>query len=140
MGPNEKILREIYERYGAGDSEYLFTRLADDIVWKSPGNPEKIATAGTRRGAKGVREFLEKLRPDWDLQEHNVIEIIAQGDTHFALRVAVVGVHRRTKRRVAFDKADLVTMANGSFTGYEEFFDTAPLERAAGHDPGQRLA
>ena len=137
MGPNETVLREIYERYGAGDAEYMFKKFADNIVWKSPGNPEYIATAGVRRGAQGVREFLAKLRPEWELQRHEVLEVIAQEDTHFALRIAVVGVHRRTHGRVQFDKVDLVTMANGKFVAYEEFFDTAPLERAAGHDPSE---
>jgi len=133
IGPNETVLREIYDRYAKGDADYLFSKLSNDIVWKSSGNPDVLPTAGVRRGHAGVREFFAKLQPDWDIQKHDMLEVIAQGDSRFAVRVAVAGIHRRTKGRAQFEKVDLVTMKDGKCISYEEVLDTATLERAAGH-------
>jgi ketosteroid isomerase-like protein len=138
MGPNETILRELYKRYSAGDVDHLFTKLSDDIVWKSAGNSQVLSTAGVRRGTAALRDHLTNLRSEWDIQKHDVLEVIAQSDTRFALRIGVVGVHARTKGRVELEKVDLVTMKDGKVSAYEEIFDTAMLERAAGHGPAER--
>jgi ketosteroid isomerase-like protein len=138
MGPNEAILRELYERYGGGDVEHLFTKLSDDVVWKSAGNPQILSTAGVRRGTAALRDHLATLRAEWEIQKHDVLEIIAQSDTRFALRIGVAAVHNRTKGRVELEKVDLVSMKDGRVAAYEEIFDTAMLERAAGHGPSER--
>lgn len=129
MGPNEKALREAYARYNDGEVNYAM--MADDIVWKSSGDRTRIASAGEWRGPNGVRDYFTALRHNWTVREHNVLEIIAQDDSRFAIRVAVDAQHNISGARVRLEKVDWVTMANGKCTSYSETLDTAPLEHAS---------
>jgi ketosteroid isomerase-like protein len=129
MGPNERVLRDAYARYS--DGEINFGIMADDITWNSSGDRSRIATAGEWRGPDGVRDFFAALRQNWKIREHNVLDVVAQADSRFAIRVAVDAQHSTTGARVRFEKVDWVTMANGKCTSYRETLDTAPLERAA---------
>lgn len=135
MGPNEAILRRAYDRFSEGDAEYIYEVFADDIVWKSAGNPEVLPFAGEWRGKDGVRDYFVKSRADWDIPVHKPIEFIVHDDHRFAVRVEVEAVNKRTGGRIKLEKLDLLTMENGKCTAYAELFDTAIVERAAGHGP-----
>ena len=130
MGPNEKILRDAYARYS--DGEVNFDLMADDVTWKSSGDRKHIASAGEWHGRDGVRNYFAALRQNWTIREHNIVEIIAQDDRRFAIRVAVDAQHNAGGARVRLEKIDLVTMANGKCTSYSETLDTSLLERAMG--------
>src|SRR5262249_1530705 len=132
MGPNEKILRDAYARFADGDMPYLYSVLADDVIWTSTGDRNVMPLAGEGRGHAGVRDYFKTSRGHWDVPEHKAIEYFANGDTRFAVRVSVEAINLRTKARVRFNKVDLVTMANGKLTTYEELFDTEPLIKASG--------
>ncbi len=129
MGPNEKVLRDAYDRYSAGEINYDL--LAADIVWRSSGDRTRIASAGEWRGQAGVRDYFTALRNNWAIREHNVVDVIAQDDSRFAIRVAVHATHKQTHKTVVLEKVDLVTMKNGKCIAYAETLDTAPLERAS---------
>jgi ketosteroid isomerase-like protein len=136
MGNNEAVLREIYRRFSAGDAEYLYSVLSDDVVWSSSGNRDVIAFAGEWHGVSGVRDCLTTSRRDWDVQKHEPLEFFSAGnDRRFAVRVAIEAVNYRTKGRVRLEKVDLVTMENGKCTNYAEIFDSALAERAVGVGP-----
>jgi ketosteroid isomerase-like protein len=138
MGPNETVLREVYKRFSAGDSEYLYSILADDVVWRSSGNPAVLPFAGERHGKEGVREYFKTSRADWDVQRHEPVEFLSAGDDkRFAVRVAIDAVNRITNGRVRMEKVDLITMQDRKCTSYVEVFDSALTERAAGHSPGE---
>lgn len=137
MGPNETILRRAYDRYSGGDTQYLYEILSNDVVWKSSGNPQVLAFAGEQSGKDGVREYFAKMSGEWNLQKHVPVEFIAQDDRRFAVRVAIEAVNKRTGGQVKLEKIDLVTMADGKCTAYAELFDTALVERAAGHGPNE---
>jgi len=139
MANNEAILREVYRRFSAGDAEYLYTTLSDNVVWSSSGNRDIIPFAGEWRGVSGVREFLTTSRRDWDVQKHEPLEFFSAGnDTRFAVRVAIEAVNLQTKGRVRLEKVDLVTMEGGKVTSYSEIFDSALTERAVGVGPFER--
>ena len=130
MGPNEKILREVYARYIEGNLDKVLALMADDVVMKSVGAPNRIDHAGEWHGLEGVRGFIAAIAEHWTFEKIEMLEMIAQNDTRFVVRTAVTGVSTRTGARVNVERVDFVTMANGKCKSYEETFDTSPLERA----------
>lgn len=130
MGPNEKVLRKIYDDYAKGDIGAVMPMFADDVVMKSVGAPNRIDHAGEWHGLEGVRGFLAAIAGNWTFEKIEMLEMIAQNDTRFAVRTAVTGVSIRTGGRVTVERVDLVTMQNGKCKSYAEIFDTSPLERA----------
>ncbi len=92
---------------------------------RRPGN-------GTARRACA---YFTKTRAEWDIVKHELREVFVHGDNRFAVLVDVETVHKRTGGHVKLQKIDLVTMKDGKCTSYAELFDTALVERAAGHGP-----
>lgn len=131
MGPNEKILRDAYARYGTGAIEAILDMFADNIVWKSSGAPNRLSFAGEYHGIAGIRDYFAAQREEWTLIEHQLLDLIADGDHRFVARVLVEARHNNTAARVRLEKIDLLTMEDGKCTSYEERMDTAPIERAA---------
>lgn len=131
MGPNEKILRDGYARYVNGDIESVIGIFADDIVWTSVGSPSRIEMAGQWHGLDGVREYYAALATSWTLHEFDVVEVVAQDDRRFAVRICVRAESHVTGKSLRFEKVDLVAMARGKITNYAEIYDTGPLDRAS---------
>ena len=131
MGPNEKVLRKIYEDYAKGDIDAVLALFADDVVVKSVGAPNRIDHAGEWSGPDGVRGFLAAIAGNWAFEKIEMLEMIAANDTRFAVRTAVTGVHASTGGRVHVERVDFVTMKDGKCKSYMEIFDTSPLERAS---------
>lgn len=130
MGPNEAIVRDAYGRFSRGDFVSKLPIFADDIVWRSAGAPNRIATAGERRGFDGVRDYFAALFGDWDIREFALRDLIVQDDRRFAARIAVTLRHK-DGAKVTLDKVDVLTMENGKCTSFFEIFDAGRLERAA---------
>lgn len=131
MGPNEKILRKAYADYAGGDLESLMALFSDNVVIKAVGAQNRLDHPGEWHGLDGVRAFLSAILGTWTFERMELLEMIAQNDTRFAIRSAVTGIHRATGGRASVERVDLVTMENGKCTSYAEIFDTAPLERAS---------
>lgn len=132
MGPNEKALRKAYADYAGGDVEAAMTLFAEDVVMKSVGAPNRIDHSGEWHGLDGVRGFLAAILQNWTFQKIEMLEMIAQDDTRFVVRHAVIGKSLNTGGRTAsVERVDFVTMKNGKCTSYVEIFDTSPLERAS---------
>lgn len=132
MGTNEKILRNAYGRFAAGDMEHLYTVLSDKIVWKVAGNRDTVPFAGEWTGKEGVQKYFTISRSEWDVREHQPLEFFSTGnDTRFAVRMAIDVVHRKNGGRFRTEKVDLVTMKDGKVVEYSELFDTAITERTA---------
>lgn len=131
MGPNEEKLREIYEHFANGNLERVMSMLAEDVVIKSLGAPNRLAHSGEWHGHAGARSHIQALADNWSLQKLELLELFGEGDRRFVARVAVTAVHRRTGSKAFVERVDLVTMKDGKCLSNHEFYDTAPLERAA---------
>ena len=114
MGPNEKILRDAYARYGTGVIEAILDMFADNIVWKSSGAPNRLSFAGEYRGIAGIRDYFAAQREEWTLIEHKLLDVIADGDHRFVARVLVeakggdggdIGVHHVERRNARAETA-----------------------------------
>jgi ketosteroid isomerase-like protein len=131
MGQNEKVLRDVYARFKESGIEALIEHCDENIIWRSPGAPNRIETAGEWHGHDGAREYFETLRLNWTLKSMYVQEVYSADDRTFAARLIVSAASNATGKCVSLEKIDLVTMQDGKITSYAEVFDTAPLERAS---------
>jgi uncharacterized protein len=131
---NIELIRDLYERYAAGEgAECVLERVADDVVWRSVGPPDRLPFARSRRGRDEVREYFQALSEDWELISCKVNELIGQRDRVVAL-TDVCFCHRRTGKLVATLKADLFRLRDGRIVEFCEFFDTAAAVEAATED------
>jgi ketosteroid isomerase-like protein len=123
-----ELVQETYRRYSAGDMEFVFNVLADDVEWRSSGRRDVMATAPPRRGREGVRAYFLALWSDWIIERHDPQEFIGTGE-RIAVRLRVIARHKWTKQILVLDKVDLLTVRNGRIQAFHEIFDTAPIER-----------
>jgi ketosteroid isomerase-like protein len=130
VGQNERILREVYARFAESGPEAVIAILADDVVWRSSGAPNRLDTAGVWHGRAGAVAFFAKASFDWKIQSFDLQEFYAAGDGHFAVHLHLALESSATGKVVRLDVIHLVTMENGRIIRYAEIFDTAPVERA----------
>jgi ketosteroid isomerase-like protein len=128
---NVQLIRALYERYTMGDGpECFLENLADDVVWRSVGPPDRLPFARSRRGRDEVREYFRALSEDWEMISYKLNELIGQRDRVVAL-ADVCFCHRRTGKLVATLKADLFRLRDGRIVEFCEFFDSAAAVEAA---------
>ena len=128
---NIELIRDLYERYAAGEgSECVLERLADDVVWRSVAPPSRLPFARPRRGPDEVREYFQALNEDWEMISYKVNELISQRDRVVVL-ADVCLCHRQTGRLVATLKADVFRLRDGRIVEFCEFFDSAAAVEAA---------
>jgi ketosteroid isomerase-like protein len=123
MQADEAVVDELYNRYGNGDSTYLWGILADDVTWRS-------CAFGHWQGIDGVRACLSAMASQWDLTRHEYLGKTGNADGTFTVRVAIAATYRATGRSVSLEKKDTIRMSGGKIAAYEEAFDTAILSRA----------
>jgi ketosteroid isomerase-like protein len=121
---NEKVVVDAYDAFLRGDLAWLFACLTDDVEWIEPGPPERIPTAGVRRGREGVAEFVRRAHETFELQAFEPRTIVSIGN-----EVVVVGTFRRrahsTGKVEAGDWVHLFRLRNGRIRRYQAFTDTA---------------
>jgi uncharacterized protein len=128
---NVELIRDIYERYTMGDGpEGILDSLADDVLWRSVGPPNRLPFARSRRGREEVRAYFRELNQDWEMISYKVSELIGQRDRVVALADACF-CHRETGKLVATSKADVFRLRDGKIVDFCEFFDSAAAVEAA---------
>jgi hypothetical protein len=128
---NVELIRDLYERYTMGDGpECVFDRLADDVLWRSVGPPNRLPFARSCQGREGVRAYFRALNQDWEMISYKINELIGQRDRVVAL-ADVCFCHRKTGKLVATLKADVFRLRDGKIVEFCEFFDSAAAVEAA---------
>jgi ketosteroid isomerase-like protein len=135
MGQNEKKLREIYQLYASGDLESVISMLANDVVMRSLGAPNRLDHSGEWHGHDGARAHIQALAEHWEFARLELLEMFHEDDRCFVVRTAVSGVNRLTGAKMNVERVDLVTMKDGKCASCLEVYDTAPLERASRRAP-----
>lgn len=126
---NILLVQKAYDCFKTGQIDELINLNAEDIEWTTPGPPDVLHTAGTRRGRKGVAEFFSTLSAEEDIEVFEPQEFIAQGDK-------VVSLIKCRSRVKATGKAADVTLVHvfdikdGKIRRFREFFDTAEVLKA----------
>ncbi len=113
-----------YAAYEKGDAEPFFGLIAEDGLTRHVAPPEAFRFAVPRRGPAGAREAVDLIREDYQWLTFRNLELIADGDTVFALNGGRLR-HRASGREAAVNLADLVRFEEGRIAEFVEFFDTA---------------
>ena len=124
------FVRSLYAAFGRGDVPGILATLDPAIVWISNGDPATIPWAGTRTGPEGALSFFQALGGALDFEVFEPGRFLESGDT-----VTVLG---RTRARhkagghgvFECEWAHIFTIRNGKLARFQEFYDTAAIERA----------
>lgn len=123
---NVQMVQNAYNAFKKGDIKAVLNTLADDVEWISPGPPDIMPAAGTRRGRQAVAEFFETVSKVEDIEVFEPQEFIAQGNKVVAIikyrsRINATGKTAETSLIHVFD------IAHGKVNRFREFFDTASV-------------
>jgi uncharacterized protein len=125
---NTALVQQGYQLFSQGDIPGVLKLLSPSVTWESP-EVEGVPFTGKFQGVEGVGKFFTALANTIDLLKFEPREFIAQGD-----KVVVFGERRfraKDQREEFEDKwVDVLTVENGKVTRYEQYGDTALLERA----------
>jgi ketosteroid isomerase-like protein len=124
---NLTLVRDLYDRYGKGDIDFVFSVLSDEVVWRSSGLPHRFPTASQRQGKDSVRAYFELLSRDWSVEAHDPQEFIGRGE-RVAVRTRGRVRNKHTGKFADFDKVDFLTVHDGRVESFQEIFDSAVLE------------
>jgi ketosteroid isomerase-like protein len=114
--------------FKSGDIETLLNMCSEDITWRLP-ELENSTFGGKRIGRKGVIEFFSLLDDAQENLQFEPQEFIAQGD-----KVVVLGRYsyriKATGKKFDTDFVQVMTIKDGKLTGFQEYMDTAAVNRA----------
>jgi ketosteroid isomerase-like protein len=125
---NLALVQQGYKLFSQGDIPGLLKLMGPDVTWETP-KLESVPFTGKFQGVQGVGQFFSALAGAIDILKYEPREFIAQGN-----KVVVLGENRyRVKaQKDEFDDrwVDVLTVENGKITRYEQYGNTAQLERA----------
>ncbi|MCG8359495.1 MAG: nuclear transport factor 2 family protein [Kiloniellales bacterium] len=116
----------VYTAYNEGDAEPFFSLVANDGLVRFVAPPETYPFAAPHRGPKGAREAIALIADDYQWLTFRNLELIAEGDTLFALNGGRIR-HRASGREAVMHMGDLVRFKDGRIVEFVEFFDSAGL-------------
>jgi ketosteroid isomerase-like protein len=127
MGPNERLLREVYQAYTQGQVDHIYETLSPDVTWFVAGDPKIQPYTGVFRGETGIRDFFGLMRREWAIESYVVEDVVAQDDERFVVRSISRARNLQTGRTTNFWKLDVVVMKDGKLLSYAEYNDTGAL-------------
>jgi hypothetical protein len=120
---NIQLIKEAYAAFSRGDIPALLNTLTEDVDWFTPGPPDILPYAGSRRGREGVAQFFAQLAEAEETELFEIQEFIAQGD-----KVAATGKYRgRIKasgQSYEGELAHIFTLKGGKIARFHEYIDT----------------
>ena len=127
MSP-EKIVRDFYARFGAGDIEGALALLAEDVIWSLHG-PVEIPYFGVFEGRDGVRDFFARLAAAEDIRAFNPNLFHASANI-VCVEGDEVGVAKETGRAFSARWVQVFKVNGGLIAAWDEYIDTYPLVMA----------
>ncbi len=125
---NTALVQQGYKLFTQGDIPGLLKLMSPNVTWELP-KLENVPFTGKFQGVDGVGRFFTALAGAMDILKYEPREFIAQGN-----KVVVLGESRyrvKNQRDEIDDKwVDVLTVENGQVTRYEQYGNTAQLERA----------
>ena len=126
---NVKVVQDAYAAFGRGDVQGILDRLDDSIVWHGVyGTGSHVPTSGERRGKTAVAEFFTQVGAHVNFSRFEPREFVATGD-----KVVTLG-HYTAKtsagKNFESDFAMVFTMRGGKVVRFQEFTDSAAIDRA----------
>jgi ketosteroid isomerase-like protein len=127
---NIETTQAIFAAFGAGDIPAILEHLAEDVVIEFYG-PAVIPYAGTYRGRDEARRFFETVLSSVRINQFEPEEFLADAD-----KVIVTG-HLNlnalsTGGTIDSDFVHVITLADGQWTRFRDFMNTAAAAAAFG--------
>ncbi len=122
---NTELIRSMYAAFGKGNLPAILNSVTDDVDWQTLG-PQEIPQAGPHRGRDQVAKFFEKIAQNYDIQQFEPREYVAQGDKVVALGY-YRGLVRATGRAYESEFAMVFNFRNGKVARFREYADTAAI-------------
>ncbi len=125
---NVKVISAAYEALARGDLDAALSNFSDGIVWSvAEGHP--LAGGNPYVGLESVkRDMLTPLAADWDGLQIKVEEILDAGHK-VLVQGRYLGLHKETGRRLDAQMAHIFTFENGKVVHYQQYVDTAQVNR-----------
>ncbi len=130
MENHTEFVQALYAAFGRGDLADILDACDPAIIWSSNADPALIPWGGVRHGKEGVTGFFTALGGNLDFEAFEPRQFLPSGDT-----VVVLG-HTRARFKTGghgvFDSdwVELFTLRDGKLTAFQEYYDTAAIERA----------
>lgn len=135
-GDNKRMIRRLYESFLSGDVESVLEVLADDFEWNAPGG---APYNGIRHGRDQMRDFFEQLRRWVRVDQMDIDDVIAEGDT-----VVVIGRQRatvlETGRHFETPWAHVLKLRHGRIASGLALADTHTIASCFGESTRERQA
>jgi ketosteroid isomerase-like protein len=130
MTDNPAFVRSLYDAFGRGDIETIIDNLDPAIEWVSNGSGDTIPWGGTRSGRAGAASFFQALGDNLEFEAFEPRQFLDAGDA-----VTVLGRSRarfKGNGSDAFDSewAHIFTIRDGKVARFQEYYDSAAIERA----------
>lgn len=127
---NLEIVKKAYAAFGRGDIPGVLDTFSPAIEWYSP--PGMYRLGGVHRGPQGVvNGFFSVLMELYDGLDVTPSEYVEAGDRVIVLG-KVRGKGRATGQAVDASYVHILEVHDGKVTRFDEFQDTATLNRAFG--------
>jgi uncharacterized protein len=125
---NTALVQQGYNLFSKGDIPGVLNLMSPNVTWELP-LVEGVPFTGRFQGVDGVGRFFKTLDGAMDIVKFEPREFIAQGN-----KVIVLGQTRyRVKgQQDEFDTrwVDVLTVDKGKISGYQQYGDSAQLQRA----------
>lgn len=125
---NADIVRQAYDSFNAKDFDRLGSMIAPQCSWNVAG-PSEIPWAGHYEGPDQVKDYARKLADAVHFQSFDPKTFLEQGDT-----VVVCGAESAVVGQTGKDYVNLFahifTLKDGKIAFFQEYGDTAEIERA----------
>jgi ketosteroid isomerase-like protein len=125
---NTALVQQGYQLFSQGDIPGLLKLMSPDVAWEL-NKVENAPFTGSFKGVEGVAQFFSALSGSIDILKYEPREFIAQGN-----KVVVLGQNRyRVKgQKDEFEErwVDVLTVEHGKIIRYEQYGNSAQLERA----------
>lgn len=123
----EKVIRDLYDAFGAKDEGALRALLAHDVEWNQcAGFPGGARRRGPDQVIPGILGGNDRLWSDFRAQ---IDEFIVSGDTVVVLG-SYSGKHTGTGKPMRVDLAHVYRVRDGQVVRFDQITDTAPMVSA----------
>ena len=116
--PNVEVLRQVYDAFGAGDTEAMDVLLADDAVWHVPGNNQM---SGDYKGKEQIFGFFARIGQtlgedgSFEIEVHDILA----NDEHGVALVRPRG--ERAGKKVEGNAVQVYHLSGGKVTEFWGF-------------------
>ncbi len=130
MSDNVAFIGTMYAAFGRGDLQTILDNLDPAVSWESNGDPDRMPWGGKRSGLAGARSFFEALGGNLDFELFEPGTFYPSGDAVIVHGQTVARHKTGARGQWRSEWVHIFTLRGGKIVRFQEFYDTAAMERA----------